>query len=134
MDFAEQHRRTLDMVTIWSERVEIARRQNQDDMVAAAQYVVSTYEKLQSASSGAGGASSGTGGASSGTGGALGSIGEPAFLAPANVLRKRIESSEQHRTMCVEHGLSDAAIDATYEIQQMEKELIELVRAHQANE
>ena len=127
MDFAEQHRRTLDMVTIWSERVEIARRQNQDDMVAAAQYVVSTYEKLQSASSGAGGASSGTGGA-------LGSIGEPAFLAPANVLRKRIESSEQHRTMCVEHGLSDAAIDATYEIQQMEKELIELVRAHQANE
>jgi hypothetical protein len=109
MDFAEQHRRTLDLVTIWSERVEIARRQNQEEMVAAAQYVVSTYEKLQSG------------------------MAEPAFLAPVNVLRKRIESSEQHRTMCVEHGLSDAAIDATYEIQQMEKELIELVRAHQAS-
>lgn len=108
MDFAEQHRRTLDMVTIWSERIEIARRQNQDDMVAVAQYIVAAYEKQPSESGP-----------------------EPAFLGPANVLRKRIESSEQHRTMCVEHGLSDAAIDATYEIQQMERELIELVRAHQ---
>lgn len=120
MDFAEQHRRTLDMVTIWSERVEIARRQNQDEMVAVAQYIVSTYEKLQSAGEVGGGTPGG--------------MAEPAFLAPVNVLRKRIESSEQHRTMCVEHGLSDAAIDATYEIQQMEKELIELVRAHQSNE
>lgn len=117
MDFAEQHRRTLDMVTIWSERVEIARRQNQNDMMAVAEYIVAAYDKLRGS------------GADASTAAA-----EPAFLGPANVLRKRIESSEQHRTMCVEHGLSDAAIDATYEIQQMEKELVELVRAHQLDE
>ncbi len=56
---------------------------------------------------------------------------EPDYLRRARRLRKTLEASEQHRTMCAEHGLDDSAIDATYEIQEIERELIELVKAHQ---
>ncbi len=55
-------------------------------------------------------------------------INEPEILRKANLFRKQIEASEQHRTMCVEHGLGDAAIDATYEIQAMEKQLVDLIQ------
>lgn len=53
---------------------------------------------------------------------------ESELLTKANWLRKRIESAEQHRTMSAEHGLGDEAIDTTYEIQAMERELVKLVR------
>ncbi|MBY0551469.1 MAG: hypothetical protein K2W95_29580 [Candidatus Obscuribacterales bacterium] len=56
---------------------------------------------------------------------------EPAMFAAANLLRRKIEASEQHRTMSVEHGLNDEAIDVTIEIQEMEKELVTLVQTWQ---
>lgn len=96
-----------EQIAHWKERAEIAQRQGQDDVRAAALKMVSAYEKLAEDSSEAE---------------------EPDVLKQANLLRKKIESSEQHRTMCVEHGLSDAAIDATYEIQQMERDLVTLLQ------
>lgn len=89
----------------WNDRVEIARRQSQDEVVKAALLMVDYYDtKLDP------------------------TYEDPEVVAKANLLRKRIESSEQHRTMCVEHGLSNAAIDATYEIQDMEKQLVVLLQ------
>jgi hypothetical protein len=95
-----------EQIAQWNERAEIARTQGQDDVRAAALKVVSVYERLASDTT---------------------ESDEPESLKEALVLRKRIESSEQHRTMCVEHGLSDAAIDATYEIQQLERDLVALL-------
>ena len=93
-------------ISAWAERASIARRQRQDDVAAASEAIKAIYERLMEAPSEA-----------------------PAFLEKANLLRKQIEATEQHRTMCVEHGLSDAAIDATYEIQELEKKLVELLVA-----
>jgi len=89
----------------WSDRVEIARRQGQEEVVKASLLMLDYYDSKLDAS-----------------------YEDPEVVAKANLLRKRIESSEQHRTMCVEHGLSDAAIDATYEIQDMEKQLVALLQ------
>jgi phage shock protein A len=88
----------------WSERAEIALRQGQTDLVMAVNTIISIYDSLA----------------------ATPELTEPEILIKVNLLRKQIEASEQHRTMCVEHGLSDAAIDATYEIQDLEKQLIKL--------
>ncbi len=93
-------------ISAWSERARIADKQQQVEVMQAAMELVSAYEAL------------------------IESNGEePELLVKANLLRKRIEACEQHRTMAAEHGLSDEAIDATYEIQEMEKKLIELVRS-----
>lgn len=59
---------------------------------------------------------------------------EPSMFTSANLLRRKIEASEQHRTMSVEHGLGDEAIDVTLEIQEMERELIALVQEWQKRE
>jgi hypothetical protein len=96
-----------DLSRRWSERAEIARKQGQDDVIAAAELLALMCEKLN----------------------ATPEAEEPEVLRKANLLRKKIEASERHRTMCVEHGLSDAAIDATYEIQALEKELVEVVKS-----
>jgi hypothetical protein len=90
----------------WLERGEIARKQKQNELLAATTKIVAIYEGLLDSAE---------------------DPGESTLLRKANGLRKRIESAEQHRTMCAEHGLSDAAIDATYEIQSMEKELVDLI-------
>jgi hypothetical protein len=89
----------------WTERAEIARKQGQDDVVEICDDLVAIYQSL-----------------------AGGTAVAPEMLAKANLLRKRIESTEQHRTMSVEHGLGNEAIDATYEIKELENELLELVR------
>jgi hypothetical protein len=89
----------------WTDRVEIARRQNQEAVMKAALLMVDYYDSKLSPTDE-----------------------DPDVVTKANLLRKRIESSEQHRTMCVEHGLSDAAIDATYEIQDIEKQLVALLQ------
>ena len=89
----------------WSQRAEIARRHGQDAVADAATVLVSEYGKFIAA----------------------GLESEPAVFAAANTLRRKIEASEQHRTMSVEHGLGDEAIDVTLEIQEMEKELVALV-------
>jgi len=91
----------------WSERADIAQKQGQQDMVTASMSIISLYESLSLTPE----------------------MNEPEVLIKLNLLRKQIEASEQHRTMCVEHGLSDAAIDATYEIQDLEKQLVELSRS-----
>lgn len=91
-------------VSAWTERAEIARKQGQSQLVEVAMRIASMYQELES-SNGA----------------------EPDYLRKANILRKRIEATEQHRTMSVEHGLSDEAIDATHEIQELERQLIELI-------
>lgn len=93
------------MAAIWTERAGINERQGQSDLASAALTIAwfckflseCSVEKL------------------------------PEFIKEANTLRKKIEASERHRTMCVEHGLSDAAIDATYEIQSMEKRLLSIL-------
>lgn len=106
MDQDEFAKYIKDEVDAWNERAEIARRQKQDDVVAASLKLASAYQRILPADMNA----------------------EADFMKEANLLRKQIESSEQHRTMCVEHGLSDAAIDATYEIQALEKKLVALVK------
>lgn len=53
------------------------------------------------------------------------------FLLKARHLRKKLEASEQHRTMCVEHGLNDSAIDTTYEIQEIETSLMAMAAEEQ---
>lgn len=55
---------------------------------------------------------------------------EPDILQKAHRIRRKLEASEQYRTMCVEHGLNDSAIDVTYEIQELESKLIALVQEH----
>jgi hypothetical protein len=92
----------------WSERAEIARKQGQDELVTAALELKAMCEAL--------------------SGSADTADKRPELLVKANRLRNEIEAGEQHRTMCVEHGLSDAAIDATYEIQALEKKLISLMQ------
>lgn len=93
-------------ISAWSERAEIADRQRQGDVMQAALKLKVAYEALLESE-----------------------VDEPDLLITANLLRKRIEASEQHRTMAAEHGLNDEAIDATFEIQAMEKQLVELVRS-----
>lgn len=94
------------MAAVWLERASIAEKQGQKDLQAAANTFASYCEFLSNISE---------------------KRETPAFIKTANTLRKKIEASERHRTMCVEHGLSDAAIDATYEIQSMEKELLNIL-------
>lgn len=93
-------------ISAWSERAEIANKQTQVDVMQAALALASVYEALIQSN-----------------------VDEPELLIKANLLRKRIEASEQHRTMAAEHGLSNEAIDATLEIQEMERNLVELVRS-----
>lgn len=96
-----------DQISKWSERAQIARKQGQEDLEAAALELMSLCESLSKSA---------------------GELNKPDILIKANLLRKQIEAGEKHRTMCVEHGLSDAAIDATYEIQALEKELVTLIQ------
>lgn len=96
------------MAAVWLERAGIASRQNQHELEAAYKTIAAFCELLSHKQD---------------------YKQTPEFLKAANTLRKSIEAGEQHRTMCVEHGLSDAAIDATYEIQGLEKKLLELVLA-----
>jgi hypothetical protein len=94
----------------WTERAAVARTQNQPEVETVAHAVAAAYKQMME-SNGA----------------------EPEALVKANTLRKRIESAEQHRTMAAEHGLNDEAIDVTYEIQQLEKELVELIERWKQN-
>lgn len=105
IDPTEREKNIKDQISAWTQRQAIANKLGQDDVAAAAQAVVSAYTNLLDSAK----------------------DGEPEMLLKANVLRKRIEASEQHRTMCVEHGLSNAAIDATYEIQELERQLVALI-------
>jgi hypothetical protein len=89
----------------WSKRAALAQVQKQADVEQAALAIVDAYRALLESDSA-----------------------EPEELVQANVLRKKIESAEQHRTMAAEHGLNDEAIDVTYEIQQLESELVALVK------
>jgi hypothetical protein len=96
-------------VSIWTQRAEESRKHGHSEVAAAATTVAAIYEQLLS--------------------NAESEWTEQApLLIQANLIRKKIEASEQHRSMCVEHGLSDAAIDATYEIEALEKQLVSLVR------
>lgn len=95
------------LIAAWLERAEIARREGRREVAEAAEKVATGYREL------------------------TGEQDEPAYLSKANLLRKRIESTEQHRTMAAEHGLSNEAIDSTYEIQELERELIDLVRSNE---
>jgi len=108
MNDTDREARFKALIEHWRNRIQIAEKQKQHDVVEAAARIVDAYEKLLESQS----------------------TGEPAFLAQANNLRKKITASEQHRTMCVEHGLSDTAIDATLEIQELEKQLVALVAEH----
>lgn len=103
-DSKSQFRRRQDA---WIERSEIASRQGQAELARIAMILAEGYHQLLEANL---------------------DIGESDQMLKANILRKQIEASEQHRTMCVEHGLSDAAIDTTYEIQAMEAELLALFK------
>ena len=94
----------------WQERARIAREYNNDALAAACDYLVQEYQLLLKSEE----------------------EHENEFLLKALRLRKMMEASEQHRTMCVEHGLSDSAIDATYEIQEIERKIIALVASYNA--
>ncbi|MBX9689221.1 MAG: hypothetical protein K2X27_21105 [Candidatus Obscuribacterales bacterium] len=96
-----------DEIRRWSQRAEIAESQGQIDLLEAIQQLISMLNSSSKPTN---------------------EISISEFLARATLLRKKIEAGEQHRTMCVEHGLSDAAIDETYEIQALEKALIELIK------
>lgn len=95
-----------DEMAAWIERASIARKYGNEQFAAASDELASRYKTLieQDEQS------------------------EPDTLTKARQLRKTLEASEQHRTMCVEHGLSDAAIDATYEIQEIESQIVHLVQ------
>lgn len=97
----------------WRERVEIARRDGNGVVASAAHALAEKYRELVESAS---------------------PEPEPASVAAANLLRRKIEAAEQHRTMSVEHGLGDEAIDVTLEIQEMERELVALVRVWQQQE
>ncbi len=99
-----------DQIRKWTERAESARKHGQEDLMAAALELASMCQTLSKSPT---------------------EINQPDVLIRANLLRKQLEASEQHRTMCVEHGLGDAAIDATYEIQRLGKELVTLVQCAQ---
>lgn len=101
-----QHRQ----LSAWRERAEIASRDGNAALADAAAALATKYNQLVES--------------------AVPEL-EPAVFAAANLLRRKIEASEQHRTMSVEHGLGDEAIDVTLEIQEMEKELVALVRQWQ---
>lgn len=109
MNSEDRQKQLQSLVAVWEERAQIATRQGTENVAKAALHIASAYKALVDADT---------------------ESEEPAFLADADLLRKRIESSEQHRTMCVEHGLSDAAIDATYEIQKLERDLVALVETN----
>lgn len=109
MNETDQETRFKTLIAHWSNRVQIAEKQKQLDVVEAVFQIIRVYETLLECQS---------------------QDEEPAFLEQANTLRKKITASEQHRTMCVEHGLSDTAIDATLEIQDLEKQLVALVASH----
>lgn len=94
----------------WRERADIARRDGHQAVAEAAAALSEKYSQLVESDA---------------------PEAEPALFADANLLRRKIEASEQHRTMSVEHGLGDEAIDVTLEIQEMEKELVALVRKWQ---
>lgn len=101
----EKQRRHL---AAWRERAEIARREGHLEVADAADTLSAEYKRLVESEI---------------------PQPDPAILSAANLLRRKIEASEQHRTMSVEHGLGNEAIDVTLEIQEMERELVELVRA-----
>jgi hypothetical protein len=103
-EFRETARRKL---AAWSARLALAGEQNQPDVAQAVQTIIEAYENLIEINAAA----------------------EPEYLQQANVLRNRLESAENHRTMAAEHGLNDEAIDVTYEIQKIEKALIALCNA-----
>src|SRR5687768_4183433 len=105
MSANDRKRRMRNIAGIWSERATTAGKHGQADVEQVAMWLASKYQELVDSDAE-----------------------EPEVLVNANLLRKRIESSEQHRTMSVEHGLGDEAIDVTYEIQELEKELVALVR------
>jgi hypothetical protein len=107
MSVDDRKQRMRSIAGIWSERAIIAGKHGQTDLAEVSLWLASKYQQLGDSE-----------------------LEEPEVLARANLLRKRIESSEQHRTMSVEHGLGDEAIDVTYEIQELERELVVLV--HQA--
>lgn len=103
----EQRERTLNaQVAAWRRRSEIARANGQVELAEAAARLAGYCGKLLESGSEI-----------------------PEHLNQINVLRKRIEASEAHRTMSAEHGLNDEAIDTTYEIQELERELVSLVLA-----
>lgn len=108
----EREPKLMAQAALWVERASIADRQGQEDLQFACKALSSLCELY------------------------AGSPAEktPEFVKDANKIRKKIEASERHRTMCVEHGLSDAAIDATYEIQGLEKELLALLLNLKASE
>jgi hypothetical protein len=105
-DGTERQRLIARRWSAWLERAEIARKQGQEDVIRASLELASAYEQLSPPD-----------------------YIESELLVKANLLRKQIESSEQHRTMSVEHGLGNEAIDVTLEIQELEKQLVALVLA-----
>lgn len=107
MDISEHQRQLLDQISQWLERAEIARAHDNVEVASAAEKIAGICQGLLECQR---------------------ESERPEILRQANRIRKQIESSEQHRTMCVEHGLSDAAIDATYEIQELEKQLVAVIR------
>lgn len=96
----------------WQERASISRQYANEALASACDYLVKQYELLLNSES---------------------ESSESELMLKAQRFRKMIEASEQHRTMCVEHGLDDSAIDATYEIQEIEGKLIALVSAERRN-
>jgi hypothetical protein len=104
-DTSERKRRIRYQIRLWTERAEIARKQQQADVAEVAERLIMAYEDLMDQDEQP----------------------EPEVMARANNLRNRIEATEQHRTMAAEHGLGNEAIDSTYEIQALEKELVELI-------
>lgn len=93
-------------IAAWVEREFIARKYGSAELADCATVLVRKYQELLAAEAQE----------------------EPEPLTRARRLRRTLEASEQHRTMCVEHGLNDSAIDVTYEIQNIEKQLVELVK------
>ena len=94
-----------EIIERWNDRLRLSNQQNNQGLCNAIEKILALYNAMESS--------------------------EIAFdnerLRTANHLRKQIESSEQHRTMCAEHGLNDAAIDTTLEIQELENQLIQLM-------
>ena len=93
-------------IRAWAERSDMSRQYGKDPLARACSELAARYKKL-------------LGEAENAT--------ESEELVSARNLRRKIEAAEQHRTMCAEHGLNDAAIDATYEIEELEQEIVALI-------
>lgn len=92
----------------WTQRAQDCAALGSVEVAQAARVIVAAYEKLLESGES-----------------------EPPDLVQANKLRKRIEAAEAHRTMSAEHGLSNEAIDVTYEIRELESELVALIQQWQ---